>query len=564
MLRDRGSWHAFRLPKASHCYDGAHGWNTEWPRIRDVGPPGQPDLLMTMHGLFWRFPREFTARRTDGLRPRSTYLKVIGDFCRWNDQLVFGCDDAAKSEFLNQRRAKAGQAGPGQSQSNLWFTDPETPDRLGPPLGRGAVWLHDSVAAGAVSEPYLWAGFPRRAIHVRHAADAPVTFDFEVDRRGRQRWTPLRSVTVPPGQTAWIDASQDAPAEWIRVRSRSAAPAVTVWFTGSHPDPRPARPAGIFDGLAGIAEDRALTGLVHARGDHRRSLGLAAASRTPGGETATGYYELVLEPAPKTGPSPHPELRLRRVESPETRSWIAHHLAIPRAVLQVDRASVVYTDDAGRRWRLPKGHPAFDGPTTNAALRVAREVVTERDLFAAHGTLYELPAENAGGFAKIRPIASHDRLITDFASHRGLLVLTGITPADHAPHNPHNPHILRSEDGQAAVWVGAVDDLWQLGKPSGRGGPWLETPVRAGDASDPYLFAGFDRKQLTLAHDGPTPVAFDVEVDLSGDGLWVPYRRFEVPAGREFRHEFPPAFAAAWLRVRSAADTRASAQLAYD
>lgn len=30
-------WTFYRLPKASHSYDGAHGWNTEWPRIRNVG-----------------------------------------------------------------------------------------------------------------------------------------------------------------------------------------------------------------------------------------------------------------------------------------------------------------------------------------------------------------------------------------------------------------------------------------------------------------------------------------------------------------------------------------------
>jgi len=29
MVRDGGVWHAYRLPKASHSYDGAHGWNTE-------------------------------------------------------------------------------------------------------------------------------------------------------------------------------------------------------------------------------------------------------------------------------------------------------------------------------------------------------------------------------------------------------------------------------------------------------------------------------------------------------------------------------------------------------
>ncbi|MEI3117690.1 MAG: hypothetical protein V8T12_01270 [Parabacteroides johnsonii] len=37
-VRDaRKGWAFYRLPKASHSYDGAHGWNTEWPRIRNVG-----------------------------------------------------------------------------------------------------------------------------------------------------------------------------------------------------------------------------------------------------------------------------------------------------------------------------------------------------------------------------------------------------------------------------------------------------------------------------------------------------------------------------------------------
>ena len=37
-VRDKqAGWRFSGLPKASHSYDGAHGWNTEWPRIRDVG-----------------------------------------------------------------------------------------------------------------------------------------------------------------------------------------------------------------------------------------------------------------------------------------------------------------------------------------------------------------------------------------------------------------------------------------------------------------------------------------------------------------------------------------------
>src|SRR5574344_1170568 len=124
-------WTFFRLPKASNSYDGAHGWNTEWPRIRNVGTDDKPYYLMTMHGMFWHFPQTFTAKSSAGLRPLSSYLKVIGDFCNWNGRLVFGCDDAAQSEFLNKRKAKGKIAGPGQSQSNLWFTDLNQPSNTG-------------------------------------------------------------------------------------------------------------------------------------------------------------------------------------------------------------------------------------------------------------------------------------------------------------------------------------------------------------------------------------------------------------------------------------------------
>jgi hypothetical protein len=103
---------------------------------------------MTMHGAFWSFPKTFSAANTSGIRVRSAYMKVIGDFTRWNDRLVFGCDDSAKSEFLNKRQVKGGIDSVGQSQSNLWFTSPDTPDKLGPAHASGAVWLHDSVKAG--------------------------------------------------------------------------------------------------------------------------------------------------------------------------------------------------------------------------------------------------------------------------------------------------------------------------------------------------------------------------------------------------------------------------------
>lgn len=48
-----GKWRMGFLPvtfKSCHSYDGAHGWNTEL--TDDIGTPFEPNLLMTMHGLF--------------------------------------------------------------------------------------------------------------------------------------------------------------------------------------------------------------------------------------------------------------------------------------------------------------------------------------------------------------------------------------------------------------------------------------------------------------------------------------------------------------------------------
>jgi hypothetical protein len=247
------------------------------------------------------------------------------------------------------------------------------------------------------------------------------------------------------------------------------------------------------------------------------------------------------------------------VDDPSQHTWLKTHAAIPSGVVTVDAASVLYVDDSGRRFRLPKGDPAFDQDSVVGPARLDREVVTERDLFNCNGTFYELPAENAGGFARIRPIASHNRRIIDYCSWRGLLVMSGVASAAVG-----NRHIIRSEDGKCAVWAGAVDDLWRFGKAVGRGGPWKDTPVRAGEPSDPYLMTGYDSKVLTLSHTAQHPVSLHVEVDVSGDACWVRYRSFDLKPGGSARHEFPAGFQAYWVRVTSSADTVATAQLAYD
>jgi hypothetical protein len=535
MLLDKGRWHAYRLPKGSHTYDGAHGWNTEWPRIRDIG---EEDLLMTMHGTFWRFPRTFTAANSAGMAPRSTYLKVIGDFARWQDRIVFGTDDAAKSEFLNTRRAKGKIAGPGQSQSNLWFVEPGQLDRLGMPIGRGGVWVADDVKRGAASEPYLFTGYSRRLLHLAHESNHSVTFALEVDRRGNGQWSKLRDIPVAARGSTSVAFARLETGVWLRLKPNRDVRRATAYFHYSNIDPRKEAPSPLFEGVARPGGRGASRGLVWARGENRGTLLYASDA---------GLYELDAGFA------------LRPVGDDPLSVWMKENLTPPKGVLEVDSASVIYTDDQGRRWRLPKGDPAFDDPAFTQGMRVSREIVTERDLFNAHGTFYELPAINAGGFPLIRPIATHNLAIHDYCSWRGLLVLSG---AD--LNGPASGRIVRSGDGKAGLWLGVADDLWQLGKPRGQGGPWNQTRVEPGVASDAYLMTGYDRKRLVLAHDQAEPVPIRVEVDVTGTGQWLPYATFTVEPREPFEHEFPASFGAYWVRTVALKTAIATAIFTYD
>jgi hypothetical protein len=455
-------WSFFRLPKASHSYDGGHGWNTEWPRIRDIGTDGKPDYLMTMHGMFWRFPATFAVGHTSGIRPRSAYLKVIGDFTRWNEQLVFGCDDSAQREFLNKRKAKGGIEGPGQSNSNLWFTSLSKPDELGPATVEGAVWAQEEVSAGERSEPFLFSGWEKRSCWIGNKGKNDVVYSFEVDILGDNRWEKLKEVKVKSGKAAYVPFSPDEKGEWIRVRVDKST-YTTVGFNYVTPDNRSSGETdGMFAGLTNVEERNSLGGLLYGLGDNRRALGVSANRITDGSVSETGYYEM------------GDKLNLVCKDDVETSSFIRTRFAVPQQVVTIDGASVLIVDDSERRWRLPLGNEAYRALTDRALLRVCREVATERDLFNCMGTFYELPAENADGYAKIRPVSSHNLRINDYASYRGMLVLTGITPEKATD----NPHIILSDDKKAAVWVGVIDDLWKLGKPVGMGGPWNDSDVK--------------------------------------------------------------------------------------
>ncbi|MCX8037793.1 MAG: hypothetical protein N3D11_12250 [Candidatus Sumerlaeia bacterium] len=531
---DGGHWTRFRLPKSSYTYDADHGYYTEWPRIREVGGSL---MLMNMHGMFFDFPKTFRPANCAGLRPISTHHKIVVDFAAWNDGVVMACDDASKmsNPLL------------GRPQSNLWFTTAAQLRELGAPAGWGGVWLGERVKAGEASEPYLLAGFEKRIVHLSHNSAASVAFIVEIDAKGDGQWSKYTEIAVPAKGYVWHVIPKSVRAEWIRVRAASHATSASAYFHYASPSQGKYSDSP-FSSLARADKPARLSeGLLRPQADTEMTLQFAADVVDETGKiTERGYYVIGQN------------LRLQRVED-RTAEQTLRTTATIKQDFEVDAASVIMKDAKGRRYRLPKGVEAFTALAAERPRRGIREVATERHLMNIHGTFYERPWEASGGLAKIRPLCTHNRLIHDFCSWRGMLVMSG-----NLLQAKSDGHYVASDDGKTGLWFGNVDDLWKLGKPRGQGGPWRDTPVRAGQPSDPYLMTGYDRKSLQMSHDAPRDVQFTIEVDFAADGSWHTYATVAVPPGKTSTHNFPDGYSAHWVRVRTDTDCKATAWLVYE
>jgi len=216
-------------------------------------------------------------------------------------------------------------------------------------------------------------------------------------------------------------------------------------------------------------------------------------------------------------------------------------------------SAILRTYSRGRwsRYLLPKASQCFDHAWNTEWLRI-RHAQTERFMMDLQGMFYELPPfAYSNRVWGIRPICVHLRLVPDFCFWRGMFVMAG----DQIDREEGQP--------QSGLWFGNVDELWQMGKPSGWGGPWWQEEVPSGAVSDPYLMTGFDGKVVHLANDSGGNARFTLEVDFLGNGTWREYDSFPVAAGGYLHHEFPQGFSAHWVRVGVDADCRATAYFTY-
>ena len=531
-LLDNGIWYSFRLPKGSYTHDALHGWYTEWPRIREIT---NGFYLAHMHGLFYNFPGTFRYGQTGGLTPLCTYLKMPVDYCMWNGMLVMGRDDASTT---------GGNKWAGQSHSAPWFGSIDDLKSWGSPSGFGGFYMDDSVTANTPSEPFLINGFSNRVLHLRVAGETPLSVSVEYDEQGKDEWQQLEKIEIPANGYRWYIIPQ-INAQWIRIVPLNDASGVTAYLHLFNKARKPEKE--LFAALADATETNGLSdGIIRPKSGNACWLQFAANIIDEQGVVATRYYEI--------GGS----FTLRATNDVASESNLRTNYPLSQADFTVDSASVIMTS-GGQRYRLPKNGKIFDAPFVTGWPRGIREVVTERNLLQVHGTFYELPRSDAGGIRRIRPICSHNKHISDFASWRGLLVMTGVKKSAVAD----NVHVFKSEDGEAGLWFGNVDDLWKMGAPTGIGGPWNATQVIANEPSDPYLFYGYEKKVMELSHNLSEPVTFTVEVDFAANGVWSEYVKFTVAPGNKLRHIFPDGYSAHWIRLKTDKDAVVTATFYY-
>lgn len=513
-LLDDGQWYTYRLPKASLTYDHRGGWYTEWPRIRAVG---NGKMLMDMHGMMYDFPQTFSRANSAGIKPVNSHLRYIPDFTYWNGQIVIATDETS---ILENPMA-------GRSQSNLWFG--QWPDLLtwGNTAGWGGPWIGDQIQAKQPSDAFLVSGFARRTLHLAQKSSQAVDFTIQVDKIGDNKWTDYKTIEVGANGYQTFIFPKDFAGTWVRFITDAPCEATALLYQTGYQ--RHEKQDIMFAGLADIGEKGMVTHNLIRPAGHNKNLQVLNI------DNDSAKYSEINE-------------KLQTVSNPtDNTSQMQRLLAIEKSYT-TDEASVIVKDKTGA-FRLPK-IDAYE----KLSYRDRREIESERFMLNIQGSFYEAGRES--GFKALRPIVTHKKQIMDFCTWRGLLVLSG-TKQNAKPDG----HYFADGDKSNGLWYGAIDDMWKLGKPTGEGGVWKNTAVKANQPSLPYIMTNYDKKQVKLSADKNVDIALEIDFDFTG---FYKYKTLHVPAGKTITYTFPAGFNAHWVRAVANADCIATAWFVYD
>ncbi|MEP1489841.1 MAG: hypothetical protein ABJK28_15585 [Algibacter sp.] len=551
---ENNEWQTFLLPKATYNNDPSHGWFTEWPRIREIG---NGKMMMDMHGMFYDFPATFSHNNTAGIQPMGSHLRYIPDFLSWNNQIVLATDETSIQ----------GNPLAGQPQSNLWFGSRDEIMNWGPKSAYGAIWLNDEVNAEKPSLPFLISGFDHRILHLNNTGDKSVNITIQIDEKGTGDWKTLKQLVLEKEVYKYFIFNHDLKAEWVRLISNETSKlTATFHFTDSNLKNKESGKE-LFKSLANIDESTnnvSFAKLFSNKTNYNLSVYSGVIENNEFKNTESYEflkYDFRYEKGIKDSISIN-TLKNKKVGE-EVDFFNKKSTDISNAkekeIWSEDDASVILHAKK-YQLRLPKGNAKYSNQFSAKTTRVTRELESERELANISGTFYELPLYKVGKeplYKMMRPVATHNKQITEFNTWNGLLVLSGVKLEAEA-----SEHVYKSEDGNVALWFGGIDDLWSLGKPVGQGGPWKNSQVKANQLSDMYLMTGYDDKTLELESDVDTEFELYIHVNHYLDTP-VLFKTFKVKAGEKLTYKFPKGFSAHWAQIKTTNNCKATAWFVY-
>ncbi len=203
----------YRIPKTSSVYDNP--FEMGWPRgARELE---SERYMLNAHGTFYEVGREsgFAA-----IRPVTTHMKKIVDFCTWRGLLVIsGTKTTAEMDghyFGNADRS-----------NGLWYGAIDDLWKMGKPVGEGGVWKNSSVKAGISSLPYLMTGYDKKKITLTSDTDVTMTLEVDVDLTGFHAYKQIKVAAGKPVEYLFPDGYS---AHWIRVKTDTDCKA-TAWLS---------------------------------------------------------------------------------------------------------------------------------------------------------------------------------------------------------------------------------------------------------------------------------------------------------------------------------------------
>ena len=103
----------------------------------------------------------------------------------------------------------------GQPQSSVWFGKTDDLWSWGRPQGWGGPWRNAPVQAALPSDPFLFTGFERKALHLIAADTMDVAI--EIDFLGNGTWVNYETVKLTGGKYQFVSFPDGFSAHWVRL-----------------------------------------------------------------------------------------------------------------------------------------------------------------------------------------------------------------------------------------------------------------------------------------------------------------------------------------------------------